>query len=125
MCVYLQDGLKVEGEAVPQSELPTGGSGDKAAALRGPLEEEIDSSNTHNTPTTQPQHTHTHAYPDHKHGTLDFVGGGSDKLCGDSIHGIVQHPQRRNQLKEHTGPSGRQRDCAEARAANGLRLKLS
>lgn len=59
MCVYLQDGFKVEGEAVPQSELPTGGSGDQAAAFRGPLEEEMDSSNTHNTPTTPPQHTHT------------------------------------------------------------------
>lgn len=63
---------------------------------------QIDSSNIQQT------HTHTHtclpphsaaSYPDHKHGTFDFVGGGSDKLCGDSIHWVVQHPQRRNELK--------------------------
>lgn len=41
-----------------------------------------------------------HAYPDHKHGTLDFIGGGSDKLCGDSVHWVVQHPQRRNKLQQ-------------------------
>lgn len=40
------------------------------------------------------------AYPDHKHGTLDFVSGGSDKLCGDSVHRVVQHAHRRNQLKQ-------------------------
>lgn len=29
------------------------------------------------------------AYPDHKHGTLDFVGGGSNKLGGDGVHRVV------------------------------------
>ena len=36
--VYLEDGLEVEGESVPQGELPAGGSGDEPAALRGPLQ---------------------------------------------------------------------------------------
>lgn len=39
------------------------------------------------------------AHPDHKHGTLDFVGGGSDKLCGDGVHRVVQHSNRRNELR--------------------------
>ena len=59
------------------------------------------------------------SYPDHKHGTLDFVGGGSDKLGGDSVHGVVQHPQRRNQLKAAQRTF---RIAAQAaQAAHGLR----
>lgn len=38
------------------------------------------------------------AHPDHKDWTLDFVGGCPDKLCGDSIHRIVEHSQRRDKL---------------------------
>lgn len=57
---------------------------------------QMDSSNIQNTHTHP---SHPPPYPDHKHGTLDFVGGGSDKLCGYSIHRIVQHPQRRNKLE--------------------------
>lgn len=44
------------------------------------------------------------AHPDHKHGTLDFVGGGSDELGGDGVHRVVHHAERRNQLKhKHKG----------------------
>lgn len=45
------------------------------------------------------------AYPDHKHGTLDFVGGGSDKLGGDGVHRVVTHSNRRNQLRRQTSGS--------------------
>lgn len=40
------------------------------------------------------------AYPDDEHGTLHFVGGGSDKLCGDSVHWVVQHADGRNELQQ-------------------------
>lgn len=55
--VYLQNGLKVEREPVPQSELSTRGSGDQTSTFRSPL----DTDRKHAGRTSEPHSTHTAA----------------------------------------------------------------
>lgn len=39
-------------------------------------------------------------YSHNKHRAFDFVGGGSDKLCRNSIHRVTKHTNWRNELQE-------------------------
>ena len=62
--VGLENGLKVEGKPVPQSELPARGASDQSPALRSPGQTED--------------------------GAPHLVGGCLDESRGDTIHWIVQ-----------------------------------
>lgn len=46
-------------------------------------------------------------YPYYKHWALHFIRGCSDELCGDGVHGVIKHTDRRDELQTHTHTRGK------------------